>query len=448
MSNYNNNILEKISKNLKSCVELLNQEGAGEMNTAPIDTEVMRKELVSSSEADSSTSEEKVAVESSKSNSVLQKINDLLEKLTPISDEVSDKTGEYHTTKSQMKAKNLNTSEEVEAAAKTKEEELSGLQKKSIELDEKIREVEKDLEQAREKNEQLTSLSQNFRNKISTEMTQMEGILQSVEREAGPEGENLKLDKISDDLEGLLNLIGGAMKKVTDVDAFKENITEFLNRKNQIMDKLTVLKSKIPLLLEKFNEVITSKDAMDRLNNTSEQISSLNSDLTDLNQQLAKTEGELKDTLAENDRLDSDSRESNKTATTIMRDINTRMEKMNDLVNSSDINNIEDKVNKLTETVNTIEAEMDADAPTDAPTDAPATATAPATAPTPTVTPVNTDVSLPDTDDIPENDDDIDEGETKASSEAARLERERRAKIRARRRGENSFKYQYKFVNA
>ena len=96
----------------------------------------------------------------------------------------------------------------------------------------KIRAVERKLEEAREQNEQLTSLSQNFRNKISNEMTEMEGILQSVEKEAGNEGENLRLNGINDELDSLLTLIGGGRPStVADATTFKQNVTDFLNRK-------------------------------------------------------------------------------------------------------------------------------------------------------------------------------------------------------------------------
>ena len=380
MSDYNKNILSKISKNLENCVDLLDQEGAGrdsdvatELGQLPTltseekrDSDVVRA-IVTDGAKKTALAREAKAVQENKNQtqvSVLAKINDLLQKLNPISAEVANRDGDYHTTKSQMKAKNLNNVQEVKAATDAKEEELRGLQKEAREQNEKIRAVERNLEEAKEQNEQLTSLSQNFRNRISKEMTAMEGILQSVEKEAGNEGENLRLNEINDDLDGLLTLIGGGRAStVADAKTFKQNVTDFLNRKKAIAKKLNALKGRIPSLFENFNKVIGSKGAMDRLNTTAKQVSELNSDITDLNQQLAKTEGDLSDMEAENVRLESDSKESNKTANNIMTDLNTRMDTMNSLMSSVDLDMIEGNVDRLSKTVDAIETNMSSDTP-------------------------------------------------------------------------------------
>jgi len=427
MSDYNKNILSKISKNLENCVDLLDQEGAGrdsdmatELKQLPPltseekrDSDVVRA-IVTDGAKKTALAREAKAVQENKNQtqvSVLAKINDLLQKLNPISAEVANRDGDYHTTKSQMKAKNLNNVQEVNSAADAKEEELRGLQKEAIDVDEKIRAVERKLEEAREQNEQLTSLSQNFRNKISNEMTEMEGILQSVEKEAGNEGENLRLNGINDELDGLLTLIGGGRPStVADATTFKQNVTDFLNRKKAIARKLNDLKGKIPLLLENFNKVIGSKGTMDRLNTTSKQVSELNSDITDLNQQLAKTEGDLSDMEAENSRLESDSKESTKTANNIMGNLNTRMDTMNSLMSSVDLDMIEGNVDRLSKTVDAIEANMGY--------------VAPGPAATPPVSPERTDTGL------------------SASSESDEDEDEDAGEINA----EDRFKYQYKFV--
>ena len=48
MSNYNRKILEKISKNLENCVELLEQEGAG--RDTDMDTAMRRLDPITSKE--------------------------------------------------------------------------------------------------------------------------------------------------------------------------------------------------------------------------------------------------------------------------------------------------------------------------------------------------------------------------------------------------------------
>ena len=407
MSDYNKNILSKISKNLENCVDLLDQEGAGRDSDVanelgqlpPLTSEEENLDVVIGSDAAGKTAQEN---KNQTQVSVLAKINNLLQKLNPISAEVANRDGDYHTTKSQMKAKNLNNVQEVKAATDAKEEELRGLQKEAIDVDEKIRAVETKLEEARGKNEQLTSLTQNFENKISKEMTEMEGILQSVEKEAGNEGENLRLNEINDDLDGLLTLIGGGRASTADATTFKQNVTDFLNRKKAIARKLNALKGKIPSLLENFNKVIGSKGAMDRLNTTAKQVSELNSDITDLNQQLAKTEGDLSDMGAENSRFKNDNKQRAKTAKKIENNLNTRMDTMNSLMSGVDLNQIEGNVDRLSKTVDAIETNM--------------SSVAPGPAATPAGSPERTDTDLPET-----------------KTEAAK------------RNGEN-FKYQYKFV--
>ena len=109
--------------------------------------------------------------------------------------------------KTQMKAKKLNSVKKVKDAADTKEKELRGLQKVAKEQNERISAVEKNLKVAMGQNKQLTDLSQDFRNKISKEMTEMKRILQIVENEAGNQGENLRLDGINKDLDDLFTLI-------------------------------------------------------------------------------------------------------------------------------------------------------------------------------------------------------------------------------------------------
>merc|ERR1712166_1477503 len=182
MGNYNTKILSKITKNLENCVELLNQEGAGDMSTqlnTQLKQAVKRKQAVAKPEQ---------AV-------TRKKIEELLKRLTPISKQVIDKNGDYYRTKLQMNAEGLNNVEDVKKAVDLIKGELSQLQKEAIKKDEEIRDVDKELAKASEQNKLLTSLSENFKDKISNQMVEMNKILESVEKKAGKKGESLKLNE-------------------------------------------------------------------------------------------------------------------------------------------------------------------------------------------------------------------------------------------------------------
>jgi len=357
MFNYNTKILSKITKNLENCVELLNQEGAGDMNTqlnTQLKQAVKRKQAVVKPEQAVTRKENKDQV-----SVISKKIEELLKRLTPISKQVIDKNGDYYRTKLQMNAEGLNNVEDVKKAVDLIKGELSQLQKEAIKKDEEIRDVDKELAKASEQNKLLTSLSENFKDKISNQMVEMNKILESVEKKAGKKGESLKLNEIKDDLDGLLTLIGGKVTTVEDVTKFKKKVTDFLNRKNKIAEKLNDLKKKIPLLLKKFNKVIDSKEEMKKFNTTTEQVSEFNLDITELNKILEKTQKANKKMKAENDSLSSDSNVISKKDKKIIGKLNTRMGKMKNLISSVNLNTIEKSVDKLSKTVDDIETKID-----------------------------------------------------------------------------------------
>ena len=323
MSDYNKNILDKISKNLENCLNILEQEGGSRRNRS---TAASRKRAADAKArrgardnvlrakrmADPMSevkNEDVLTGEINKRDTsapVLKKISDLISKLGDVSSEVNNPDGDYHYTRKEVAAR---FNGDVSRTEPSDVEEMNNQVKREIEtkttdLNSKNAEILALGQKAKQLaaiNKELEETSKQITSQLSSDLAQKDSELDSLEEML--EGQ-MRLDDLTESLEQLNSQFGGGTTDASflindeEVKALRGKVENFLAKKSSIATKLRRLQTRLPELLNKYNKFIALSPVLRELKTSETTLSELNNSLSKVSETIARNEAEI-------DRLDA-----------------------------------------------------------------------------------------------------------------------------------------------
>lgn len=391
MSDYNKNILDKISKNLENCLNILEQEGGKKGKSTRLSRKRRNDErsqrndptVIRAREAREAFIDERRASNEpglpktgdvltnelnkrDTSAPVLKKISDLISKLGDVSSEVNNPDGDYHYTKKEVAAR---FNGDVSRTEPSDVEEMNNQVKREIEtkttdLNSKNAEILALGQKAKQLaaiNKELEETSKQITSQLSSDLARKDSELDSLEEML--EGE-MKLDDLTESLEQLNSQFGGGTTDASflindeEVKALRGKVENFLAKKSSIATKLRRLQTRLPELLNKYNKFIALSPVLRELKTSETTLSELNNSLSKVSETIARDEAEI-DKLEARKKLLEEAVESEQGSRLQKnQELQRRKESINRMIDLANLDSVESNVNMLESSISEIETAM------------------------------------------------------------------------------------------